>query len=124
MGPVENPRTLNLIQWALQLIALAAVYLSSYYQLASFTICLVLVTWSAIPALHKAKFATWYHRKFFKPNVRLLTEGEYLDQSRIHTQKELEKLRQACMSPQFKSWQTVSKLQTPTRFASGHFLEI
>ena len=117
MGPVENPRTLNLIQWGLQLIALVIMYLSSYHQIMSFTLCLVLVSWRAVPDLHKAKFATWYHKRFFKPEVRLLTEAEFMDQSRIHTQRELEKLRQACQSPQFKSWQTVSKLQSPTRFA-------
>ena len=117
MGPVENPRTLNLIQWSLQLIALVVMYLSSYHQLASFSLCLVLVTWRAVPDFHKAKLATLYHKKFFKPNVRLLTEGEYMDQSRIHTQQELEKLRIACMSPQVNSWQMVSKLQSPTRFS-------
>jgi hypothetical protein len=31
-GPVENPRTLNLIQWTIQLFALTLIFLSSYNQ--------------------------------------------------------------------------------------------
>ena len=30
MGPVENQRTLNLVQWSMQLFALVLIYLSSY----------------------------------------------------------------------------------------------
>ena len=32
LGPPSNPRTLNLIQWAMQLAGLATIVLSSYYQ--------------------------------------------------------------------------------------------
>ena len=32
LGPPSNPRTLNLIQWAMQLGGLATIVLSSYYQ--------------------------------------------------------------------------------------------
>ena len=34
LGPPSNPRTLNLIQWAMQLAGLATVVLSSYHQVA------------------------------------------------------------------------------------------
>ena len=34
LGPPSNPRTLNLIQWAMQLAGLATIVLSSYYQVA------------------------------------------------------------------------------------------
>ena len=40
MGPVENVRTLNLIQWAMQTIALVAVFCSSSHQAASLSIVL------------------------------------------------------------------------------------
>ncbi len=117
MGPVENPRTLNLIQWSLQLVALVLVYLSSYHQLASLSVAVALVLWRSVPDLHKAKARTWYRKRFFRPQVKLLTEAEFMDQSRIHTEKELEKLRQHCRSPQCNSWTVVSRLQSPTRFA-------
>ena len=35
LGPPSNPRTLNLIQWAMQLGGLATIVLSSYYQVES-----------------------------------------------------------------------------------------
>jgi hypothetical protein len=119
MGPVENPRTLNLIQWTLQLFALVLVYLSSYYQLASFSLALVFVTYKSVPDLHKAKFQTWYYRRFFRPQIRLLNESEYFDQSRIHTEKELEKLRVHCQSPKCDQWKTISSLNSPSRFAGN-----
>ena len=34
LGPPSNPRTLNLIQWAMQLAGLATIVLSSYHQVA------------------------------------------------------------------------------------------
>ena len=40
MGPVENVRTLNLIQWAMQFMGLAAVFCSSSHQAASLSIVL------------------------------------------------------------------------------------
>ena len=35
-------------------------------------------------------------RKFVKPKVRLLSEQEYLDQSRVETEKALRELRDYC----------------------------
>ena len=40
MGPVENVRTLNLIQWAMQFVGLVAVFCSSSHQAASLSIIL------------------------------------------------------------------------------------
>ena len=40
MGPVENVRTLNLIQWAMQFMGVAAVFCSSSHQAASLSIVL------------------------------------------------------------------------------------
>ena len=54
-GPVENPRTLNLIQWTLQGFALILIYLSSYHQVASLSIALGILLWYMIPDALKTK---------------------------------------------------------------------
>ena len=55
---------------------------------------------------------------FFPPRPRkLLTQAEYEAIGRRETEKELEKLRQFCNSPQCKSWSLVKRLHTPSRFS-------
>ena len=58
MGPVENPRSLNLIQWSLQFLALVLIFCSSYHQAASLTIVLSMLLWEVIPSKWK-NFAYW-----------------------------------------------------------------
>lgn len=48
---------------------------------------------------------------------RLLTEEEYRIQGKVETCKALEKLRNYCRSPDFSAWTTVSRIQSPKRFA-------
>jgi len=117
MGPVENPRTINLIQWTLQFFALLMIYLSSYHQVASLTIALGILLWSSIPDSLKTKAQVQYHKRFFKPKIRLLSEDEYLDQSRVETEKALRNLRDYCQSPKCSPWRLTSRLDSPTRFA-------
>ncbi|CAB4054939.1 unnamed protein product [Lepeophtheirus salmonis] len=95
-GPVSNPRTLNLIQWVLQALSLTLIYLSSYYQTLSFTICVLLVLCHIFP---------------------LSCESEYMDQSRVVTEKALQDLREFCNSPECKPWKTMRALSSPSRFA-------
>ena len=54
---------------------------------------------------------------YFKPKIKLLSEDEYLDQSRIETEKALKNLREFCQSPKCNSWKIASRLDSPTRFA-------
>ena len=117
MGPVENQRTINLIQWTMQLFALVVIYLSSYHQVASLTIALGILLWSSIPDSLKTKAQVQYRKRFFKPKIKLLSEEEYLDQSRIETEKALASLREFCQSPKCNSWKITSRLESPTRFA-------
>ncbi|CAG03977.1 unnamed protein product, partial [Tetraodon nigroviridis] len=48
---------------------------------------------------------------------RLLTEEEYQKQAEEETRRGLEELRKHCSSPEFNPWKTVSRLQSPQRFA-------
>ena len=73
----------------MQLFALVLIYLSSYHQVASLTLAMAILIWSSIPDKLKTQVQVQYHRKFVKPKVKLLSEQEYLDQSRVETEKAL-----------------------------------
>lgn len=117
MGPVENPRSLNLIQWSLQFLALVLIFCSSYHQAASLTIVLSMLLWEVIPSKWKTKMQVQYQLKIRKPKHKLLTEQEFLDQSRETTDRALKELREYCKSPKCDPWKVTSRLTSPTRFA-------
>ncbi|NWT76449.1 NEMP1 protein, partial [Prunella himalayana] len=48
---------------------------------------------------------------------RLLTEEEFQLQGEVETRKALAELRSFCQSPEFSAWTTVSRIQSPKRFA-------
>merc|ERR1712055_1231502 len=70
LGPPSNPRTLNLIQWAMQLAGLATVVLSSYHQAASLLVALLLLSWAAIPGSIKSSARTAVIKTFFRPESK------------------------------------------------------
>lgn len=117
LGPPSNPRTLNLIQWAMQLAGLATVVLSSYHQAASLLVAILLLSWAAIPGSVKSSARTVVIKTFFRPEHKLLSEEEFITQGVVETRKALEELKEYCRSPESKPWQTVRKLQSPVRFA-------
>lgn len=117
MGPVENPRSINLIQWTMQAFALVLIFCSSYHQAASLTIVLAMLLWEATPAKWKTKMQVQYHLKIVKPKAKLLTEQEYFDESQVATTKALKELREFCKSPKCDPWKVTSRLKSPTRFA-------
>lgn len=117
MGPPTNHRTLNLIQWSMQLASLVTIVMSSYFQSASLLLALLLVFWAAIPPSFKSAVQTRVIKTFFKPELKLLTEDEYHTQGVVETKKALEQLKDYCRSPECKPWQTVSRLKSPVRFA-------
>jgi len=117
MGPPSNPRTINLIQWSMQFVALVMVVMSSYYQAASLLLSLALITWSSIPASFKSGVNTQIRKKLWKPQVKLLSEEEYNTQAHEETRKALQQLKDYCRSPDSNPWQTVTKLRSPGRFA-------
>ena len=69
LGPPSNPRTLNLVQWAMQFVALIMVVMSSYHQPASFLLAICMLVWSSIPARLKSGVNTQIRKRFFKPQV-------------------------------------------------------
>jgi len=117
MGPPSNPRTINLIQWAMQFVSLVMVVMSSYHQPASLLLSLTILLWSAIPASLKSGVNTQIRKRFFKPQVKLLSEEQYNTQAHEETRKALEQLKAFCRSPESKPWKTVTRLRSPGRFA-------
>ncbi|CAG9773026.1 unnamed protein product [Ceutorhynchus assimilis] len=116
-GPVENPRTINLIKWALQLMGLISVFFSSHFQEAAMgqIILLLLITflprrWITAPQR--------YWKKRFPPKLKPLSNDEYYQQGVRETTKALEELRQFCSSPKCNQWNTALKLKDVKRFAS------
>jgi len=117
MGPVSNPRTINLIQWTMQLAAMVLIYLSSYHQVASLSLCIGILVWSLIPDTFKTQVQVQYHKNFVKPKIRLLSEAEYHEETVRETEKALKELREFCQSPKCNAWKHISSLKSPTRFA-------
>ncbi|CAL4099325.1 unnamed protein product, partial [Meganyctiphanes norvegica] len=115
-GPLTDKRSINLVQWAMQLVAVLAIFLSSQYREATLGIVLVIVTYHNVPSKLKSWLRTRW-RRYFPPKTRLLTEEEYIQQANIETRKALEELRVYCQSPKCNSWKTVSRLNTPQRYA-------
>ncbi|XP_071550052.1 nuclear envelope integral membrane protein isoform X2 [Panulirus ornatus] len=115
-GPLTDTRSINLVQWAMQLVALLAVFLSSQYREATLGLVIIMVTYHNIPDKWKSKFQTYWRRRF-PPKVKRLTEEEYLLQANVETRKALDELRAYCRSPNCDAWKTVSRLKSPQRFA-------
>lgn len=114
-GPLTDKRSINLVQWSMQLVALLGVFLSSQYREATLGLDLVMLTYHNIPERWKAKAQTYWRRRF-PPKVRRLTEEEYIQQGNHETRKALDELRTFCHSPQCDAWKTVSRLRSPQRF--------
>jgi len=117
LGPPAHPRTLNLIQWSMQLVCVVTIVMSSYHQAASLLLALFLILWASIPSSVKAFLKTRMIKTFFQPQAKLLTEEEYHTQGMVETRKALESLQAYCRSPESKPWETVTKLKSPVRFA-------
>ncbi|KAF8795382.1 Nuclear envelope integral membrane protein 1 like protein [Argiope bruennichi] len=116
LGPVQNVRTFNIIQWSMQIIAALLIYLSSEYREVSTAIILILITVRVIPTGWITRFQRiWY--RLFPPKVKLLTELEFIEQGHVETKKALENLRKYCSSPDCNVWKTVTRLKDPIRFA-------
>lgn len=117
IGPPTNPRTLDLIQWSLQLAALAGVFTSSEIREATGAVVITMLVTYNMPPSWTAKFRTWWRTRVCRPKVTLLTEEEYIKQGDVETRKALEELRQFCSSPDCKTWKVVTRLRNPVRFA-------
>ncbi|KAK9512098.1 hypothetical protein O3M35_000597 [Rhynocoris fuscipes] len=116
-GPVSDPKSINLIRWALQGVALMMVFFSSDFQEASMFLNFILLLHNCLPVKRFWQSLCRITKCWFPPKPTLLSEDEYHLQGMIETQKALESLRGYCTSPQCNQWRTVLKLKDPIRFA-------
>ncbi|KAM4755166.1 nuclear envelope integral membrane protein 1 isoform 1-T1 [Cyanocitta cristata] len=119
-GPLENERSINLLSWALQLLGLLLMY--SGIQIHPIALGLVLVAICTKNLDYPLQWAFAAYRRVQSSKLGptpppLLTEEEYRLQGEVETRKALAELRSFCQSPEFSAWRTVSRIQSPKRFA-------
>ncbi|XP_017561598.1 nuclear envelope integral membrane protein 1 [Pygocentrus nattereri] len=118
-GPLVEERSINILSWTLQLFGLLLIYAGIQVQQVALAIMVAAFCSKNLEYPVSMAFSVYQKLKLrWKPEPRhLLTEEEYQKQAEVETQKALEELRKYCSSPDFNTWKTVSRLQSPKRFA-------
>ncbi|TNN57240.1 Nuclear envelope integral membrane protein 1 [Liparis tanakae] len=120
-GPLVDARSINILSWTLQLFGLLLIYFGIQIQQVAFAIIVAALFSKHLEYPVFLTVAAWRKIKGYirwKPEPRrLLTDEEFQKQGEEETLRALEKLRQHCSSPEFSPWKTVSRLQSPKRFA-------
>ncbi|XP_049639617.1 nuclear envelope integral membrane protein 1 isoform X1 [Suncus etruscus] len=119
-GPLENERSINLLTWTLQLMGLGLMY--SGIQIPHIALAIIIIALCTKNLEYPIQWLYITYRKMCKATEktappRLLTEEEYRIQGEIETKKALEDLRVYCNSPDCSAWKTISRIQSPKRFA-------
>ncbi|KAK6292532.1 hypothetical protein J4Q44_G00371160 [Coregonus suidteri] len=129
-GPISSERTLSLLTWGLQCVAMGLMYYGVTYPQASYLFLGILLVLKALPYTYRLLLGTCrltgrllasllgVFRCSRKPKVRLLSDEEYREQGEVHTKASLEELRELCTTPGFPAWETVLRLRSPQRFAA------
>nr|CAB3264295.1 nuclear envelope integral membrane protein 1-like [Phallusia mammillata] len=130
-GPVADPRTHDIVQWSIQIVSILLIYNGTQKPTVSLSIILAVVMNKVIEN-HNSGEKLFAFLRILKQNFifrkllgkigdpsprRLLTEEEYLLEGERETKKALEELRNYCNSPQCSPWKTLSRLESPGRFA-------
>ncbi|XP_060049354.1 nuclear envelope integral membrane protein 1 [Erinaceus europaeus] len=119
-GPLEDERSINLLTWTLQLLGLCFMY--SGIQIPHIALIVITIALCSKNLEYPIHWLCITYRKMCKATEkivppRLLTEEEYRIQGERETQKALEELREYCNSPDCSAWKTISRIQSPKRFA-------
>ncbi|XP_073432955.1 LOW QUALITY PROTEIN: nuclear envelope integral membrane protein 1 [Dendrobates tinctorius] len=117
-GPLENERSVNLLNWTLQIIGLLLMYIGIQVRYVALAMIVV-----AFCTKHIEYPLRWIHSLYktivksrSKPSPpRMLSEEEYRRQGEEETKKALEDLRVYCSSPDFQTWRMISRIQSPKR---------
>uniref|UniRef100_A0A8C4SN55 Nuclear envelope integral membrane protein 1 n=1 Tax=Erpetoichthys calabaricus TaxID=27687 RepID=A0A8C4SN55_ERPCA len=119
-GPLVEERSMTILSWALQIIGLLLIYMG--IQVPQVSLAIIISAFCCKNLEYPVRLIMFIHRKLCRWTAkpappRLLTEEEYQKQGEVETQHALEELRKYCSSPDFSAWKTVSRLQSPKRFA-------
>jgi len=119
-GPVQkNHRLFDLFKWFLQFISLIIMFISSELtELIIFIIAIILLKYN-LPSFFQILDDLFKFYRFYFPKPRkLLSPEEFEMEAQVTTERELEKLRNYCKSPQFNKWKAMKKMHNPRGFAS------
>lgn len=116
LGPPRDPRSLNLLQWSMQLVSLLLIFASSQIPEMGLAAVGALLFVHNIPSSLIERLVRAYHW-LRPPKRRLLSQAEYARQGRDFTAQQLSALREFCRSPDCNSWRTMSRLKSPVRMA-------
>ncbi|KAM6981777.1 nuclear envelope integral membrane protein 1 isoform 1-T1 [Tautogolabrus adspersus] len=120
-GPLVDEKRINILSWMLQIFGLLLIYFGTQIQQVAFAIIVAALISKYLEYPVSLAFAAWRKMKryiYWKPEPpRLLTEEEYQRQGEEETRRALDELRKYCNSPEFSPWKTVSRIQSPKRFA-------
>ncbi|XP_044143360.1 nuclear envelope integral membrane protein 1 isoform X2 [Bufo gargarizans] len=119
-GPLENERSINLLNWTLQLIGLLLMYIG--IQVRNVALVMIVVAFCTKQIEYPVRWVHSLYRIIVKSRMkpeppRLLTEEEFRKQGEEETKKALEDMREYCSSPDFQAWKVISRIQSPKRFA-------
>jgi len=117
IGPPSHPRTLSLMQWAIQGVSLILMIMSSYNTRASIMATILILLIYALP---KSRIWTWTAklREYFRQSKPVfLSEFELQHQTERETRLALEQLRRHCRENHREAWRIMSRLKNPGRFA-------
>ena len=93
IGPPSHPRTLSLIQWAIQCLSMTMMTMSSYNTKASIMATIFLLLVSALPVRSICTWIAKLERSFRQSKRVFLSEFEVQHQSERETRLALEQLR-------------------------------
>lgn len=120
-GPLVEERSINILSWTLQFFGLLLIYAGIQVQQVALATIIATFCSKNLEYPVSLLLLAWHKVKptlRLKPEPRrLLTEEEFQKQGEEETQRALEELRKYCSSPDFSTWKTVSRLQSPKRFA-------
>ncbi|XP_027721755.1 nuclear envelope integral membrane protein 2 isoform X1 [Vombatus ursinus] len=120
-GPLVKERSINVLMWTLRLLSLVMVYFGVTTAQVAYAVMVLLISSQGLHYPFRAFFCMGRKVKEYYQSKRLvikhITEEEYREQGEIETAKALQRLREFCHSADFPSWLTVSRLQSPKRFA-------
>uniref|UniRef100_A0AAF5I1Y3 Nuclear envelope integral membrane protein 1 n=1 Tax=Strongyloides stercoralis TaxID=6248 RepID=A0AAF5I1Y3_STRER len=121
-GPPQDVRSINLIQWSLQLVSLLLVFFSSQLIPFSITVLIILLIFNFLfsPARVIARKLNVTRKKLFPSPIKprkFLTMEEYDKEGEDYTRQELEKLKKFCSSPEADAWRIVSRVKESKKLA-------
>jgi len=117
IGPPSHPRTLSLLQWAIQAASLVLVAMSSYNTRASITVSILVMLSSAVPVRSLCSWVDSLARISRRVRTEFITETQMQEQSQRETRLALEQLRRDCQRNQEEAWRIMTRLRDPGRFA-------